>query len=376
MKSCTRCLYDENIPYIEFNEVGVCNYCLEYDKLCKLYPNDITGEKALAKLIEKIKRENCRNKYDVIIGLSGGCDSSYLLYRAKEMGLRILAVHYDNHYDMPIAKENIKKMVTALNIDLETYSPDKAESDDIIRSALKASIPETDGATDLALVVSLYHAASRYNIKYILDGHSFRTEGISPQGWSYMDAKYIQSVQRKFGTYEIKTVPLLWMHKQLFWMIIKRIKRIRLLYYLNYDKSYAKKYLHEQFGWEWYGGHHLENMSAYFYNNYYAPIKFGFDGRYVELASLVRSGQMSREDAVNEMKKPLYYDERLINEFITSIGLTENEFESYMKLPKKTYKDYKTYKKDFERYKWFFWLLANFNMVPMSFYIKFTKKYD
>lgn len=373
-KMCSRCVYTENIPSISFDEKGVCSYCKMHDQLEIEYPTGKAGWKKLTELAEKIKASGKNNKYDCVIGVSGGCDSSYLLYLAKvKLGLRPLAVHFDNTWNSRIAVENIHRVLKKLDIDLETYVMDNDEFNDLARSFLKASVPEIDAITDIALITTLYTVADKHNIKYILDGHSFRTEGIGPLGWFYFDGKYIESVHKQHGTGKMKHFPNLWLSKWMKWLL-KGIKRARPLYYVDYHKEKTKKFLQKEFEWEWYGGHHMENRYTVFCDNFILPKKFGRDFRYVELAALVRSGQMKRQDALKELKKPVVYDEEITEEVKKRLGFTDEEFMKIYNLPKRTYKEFKTYHPTFRRMKPIFWAMYKADLVPKSFYIKYTKK--
>lgn len=372
---CKRCLFDENTPSISFDESGVCNYCQLHDRLELEYPIGDTGMNILRQLAEKIKSENKNKKYDVVVGVSGGCDSSYLLYVAKEiMGLRPLAVHFDNTWNSTIAVENIHNVLKKLDVELFTLVVDNEEYDDIYRSFLKAGVPDIEAPTDIGLAATLYIAAEKYGINYILEGHSFRTEGISPLGWLYMDGKYIQSVQKKYGSYKLKTYPNLWLSSFLKWTVIKQIKKIRPLYYLNYQKEEVKIFLTEEFGWQWYGGHHLENRFTYFYHSYFMPQRFGIDNRINGYAALARSGQMTQEEGIELMQEPPKCDPEIVEIVKKRLGFSDEEFDHLMNLPKKTYKDFDTYKPTFERLRPFFWLLSEMDLVPKSFYIKYTSK--
>lgn len=374
---CTRCIYDNSIPYITFDEVGVCNYCKQFDELNKIYPTGEDGLKYLREVAEKIKKEQKNKKYDIVVGVSGGTDSSYLLYFAKEvLGLRPLAAHFDNTWNSKIAVENIKNITDKLQIDLFTYVVDNEEFSDIFKSFMKASVPDIDTASDISLATVHYLACRKYGIKYIFEGHSFRTEGISPHGWFYMDAKYIESVQKKFGTNKLKTLPNLWMARWLKWIVIDRIKKIRPLYYLDYDKEKTKEFLTKEYGWKYYGGHHMENRTAYFTNNYWLPKKFGYDLRYCEFSALIRSGQLSRDEALTLIQQPKPFEKDILEEIYKRLGFSADEFERVFNLPNKSYRDFHTYKKRFENMKWFFYLLYKMNLVPYSFYKKYTKKYE
>ena len=277
---CTRCIYDERVDAIEFDEDGVCNYCHQVDQLVEEYgTGQEKGKLLLDQIIEKIKKDGKNKKYDCAIGVSGGTDSSYLVYLAKEWGLRPLAVHYDNTWNSAIATQNIRKVLESLDVDLYTHVIDNSESDDIFKSFFKAGVAEIEASTDLALAEVMYIAASKYNIKYVLEGHSFVTEGISPLGRNYFDGKYIHSIHDEFGTKNMKTYPLMTFWRFIWWTCFARIKKIRPYWYIEYSKEDAMSFLKEKFGWEYYGGHHLENRMTAFFHSIYAPQKFNSDFR-------------------------------------------------------------------------------------------------
>lgn len=373
MKRCSRCIYDESLPGITFDENGVCSFCHTHDVLNREYPTGAVGEKYLQNIVDTIKKRGKGKQYDVVVGVSGGCDSSYMLKLALDMGLRPLAVHFDNTWNSTVAVENIHNVLESLDVDLFTYVVDNKEYDDIYRSFLRSGVPDIEAPTDIGLAATLYIACEKYNIKYIFEGHSFRTEGISPLGWLYMDAKYIESVHNKYGSIPMKTYPNLWMKDFLRWTAIRGIKKIRPLYYIDYDKKNAMDILMNQHGWEWYGGHHLENRFTAFYHSYFMPKRFGADGRLLGYAALVRSGQLSREDALGLVKEPQIYDQELIDFVKKRLGFSDKEFEELMNLPKLTYREFITYKRTFERTRWLWWLLYKFDRVPKSFYMKYTR---
>lgn len=374
-KICKRCIYEETIPAISFDEDGICNYCRQAEQMEIEYPTGEAGRKKLDEMVAEIKRSGKGKPYDLVIGVSGGCDSSYMLHLAKEeYGLRPLAVHFDNTWNSTIAVENIQAMLEKLDIDLYTHVVDNQEICDLMKSFFKASVPEIDTPTDLALASTHYMAAEKYGIKYIWEGHSFRTEGITPIGWVYMDAKYIQTIQDQFGELPIKTLPMLWMRKWFKWMLIDGIKKLRPLYYVDYNKGKVKEFLTKEYGWQWYGGHHMENRTAYFANNYLLPKKFGIDLRICEFSALVRAGQMSREDALETIHQPKPFDDEILEEFKKRLKMNDEEFKVIMDAPPKSFRDYKTYKETFIRMRPLFWLLYRSNFVTKSFYEKFTAK--
>jgi N-acetyl sugar amidotransferase len=374
---CNRCIYDDHIPYITFDSEGICNYCRQVEQLEIEYPTGEKGKQILEKLITQMKKEGHGKPYDVVVGVSGGCDSSYMLYLAKDCGLRPLAAHFDNTWNSKIAVENIHNILKTLNIDLYTHVVDNQEYCDIFKSFLKASVPDIDTPSDIGLATTHYLAAVKYGIKYIWEGHSFRTEGISPHGWFYMDAKYIQTIQEQFGSCKLDTFPNLWMSQWLLnWTIMKGIKKIRPLYYVDYDKEKTKQFLSTTLGWKWYGGHHMENRTAYFTNNYYLPRKFNIDLRYSEYSALVRAGKMARQEALQQISEPKPFDQGILDEVKKRLNFTDAEFMKIMASPPKTYRDYKTYKQTFERMRPLFWIMYKLNLVPKSFFMKYTKTYD
>jgi N-acetyl sugar amidotransferase len=369
---CSRCIYDEYVPKISFDEHGVCSYCKMIDEVDAIYQAGTEeAEQNFLNIVEQIKKAGRNKKYDVIVGVSGGTDSSYMIYKAVALGLRPLAVHYDNTWNSAIATENIRKVLGKLNVDLYTYVVDNKEMDDIFKSFLLANVPDLDSPTDLALAEVLYRAAAKYGVKYIFEGHSYKTEGISPLGYNYIDGGYIKSVHRQFGQRKMKTFPNMDMNSFLKWVAVKKIKKIRPFWYIKYNKEDARAFLESEFDWVYYGGHHLENRMTAFWHNYYHPVKFGIDQRNNALAAAVRSGFTSREDAMKEYTTPPYLETELLNYFMKRMNLDEKETAAIMAGEHKSYKDYKTYKTRFEKMRPLFYVLAKANLVPMSFYMKY-----
>lgn len=371
---CRRCIYDARVPGISFDQDGICNYCHLIERLEREYKTGTPeGESIFFGMVEEIKKAGHGRKYDCVVGVSGGTDSSYLLYQAVELGLRPLAVHYDNTWNSAISTENIRKITKHLKIDLYTHVVDNREMDDIYRAFLKASVPAIDVPTDIALTEVLYRAASKYHLQYVLEGHSFRAEGVSPVGYSYFDGKYVEAVHREFGTRRMKTFPNMKMAAFLKWIAVKRIRKVRPLWYLGYSKEAARRLLEERFGWQYYGGHHLENRMTAFSHSYHNPVKFGLDQRNNSLSASVRSGVMSREEAIAVYASPPTVDSELIDYVKKRLGYSDAEFCSMMNEPRRQFSDFKTYKRTFERMRPFFWVMLRFGLVPESFYIKYCK---
>jgi len=369
---CSKCIYDSRVPNISFDEEGVCNYCHQVTELEKTFKTGTPeGEAELQKIFAQIKEESKNKKYDCIVGVSGGTDSSYLLIKALEWGLRPLAVHYDNTWNSAIATENIRKVTTSLNVDLYTYVVDNKEADDIFRSFLLAGVPEFDASTDLGFVQTLRKAAAKYNIKYILEGHSFREEGVSPIGKNYFDGMYVKSIHDKYGKIKMKTYPLMTFFEFMKWTLFYRQKYIRPLWYINYTKADAKVVLKEKTGWEDYGGHHLENRSAAYTHTLYLPKKFKMDMRNLALAALARTGGMSRDEALKKYNSPIQEPEGLEEYVKKRLNLIDSEYTEIMNGPQRSFRDFKTYKKRFETLRPLFFVLAKTNIIPRSFYLKY-----
>lgn len=372
MKICTRCIYDERVASITFDAHGVCNYCKQIDELKLQYgTGQKKGEEELMRIIEQIKIDGKGKKYDCVIGVSGGTDSSYMVYMALQWGLRPLAVHYDNTWNSAIATENIRKVLGKLKVDLYTHVTDNKEADDIFKSALYASVAEIEASTDLALAETMYRAANKFNLKYVLEGHSFVTEGITPVGRNYFDGKYIKSIHKMFGKRKMKTYPLMTFSKFMKWTLVKRIQKIRPFWYLDYNKEEARAFLEKEFDWQYYGGHHLENRMTAFFHSYYMPKKFNTDFRNNTLSALVRNGKLQREEALSLYNEPPHLEDELLTYFKKRLGFSDEEFDRIMKMPTKSWYDYPTYKKRFERLRPLFAILAKKNLVPMSFYLKY-----
>ena len=377
LQTCSRCIYDELTPNVEFDEEGVCNYCAMSDQLADEFgTGKEKGKKIYKSILKQIKHDGRNKKYDCVIGVSGGTDSSFMLHQVKEWGLRPLAVHYDNTWNTAIASQNIKIMLEKLDIDLYTHVVDNEEADSIFKAFFHAGVPELDAPTDLALKEVLYRGASYAGVKYIFEGHSFMTEGVSSLGDIYMDGRYISSINKIFGTMKIKTYPLMTFSRFMYWLLVKRIKHIRPFWYLDYSKEDARALLEKEYGWKYYGGHHLENRLSAFNHTVWFPQKFQKDLRNLTLAAKARTGVMSRDDALNEYAKPLEFETGLVDYFKKRLDISDSEFDEVMKMKPKSFKDYPTYKKLFEFLRPMFYLLYKANLVPKTFYIKYTSKND
>ncbi|OQX50945.1 MAG: ExsB family protein [Candidatus Cloacimonas sp. 4484_209] len=347
-KICARCIMDTTVPEIQFDIDGVCNYCREYEeRVQKELHYDEAGQQKLKQLVNEIKKDKKDKEYDCIIGLSGGLDSTMVAYHTvKTLGLRPLAIHLDNGWNSEIAVRNIENIAKKLDIDLHIYKVDWEEFRDLQLSFLKASVRNIEIPTDHAIVALLYHTAAKKRIRYIFSGGNIVTEGIVPKSWGYFlwDWKYIKGIHKKFGKIKLKKYPHLSLFDWVYYIFIKRIKFIPILNYIPYVKKDSKELLKKELGWEDYGGKHCESVYTRFFQSYILPKKFNIDKRRAYLSNLVRSGQMTREEALEEISHDPYPTKEMMKKdkeyVIKKLGLTEEEFERIMSQPIKTFKDY------------------------------------
>lgn len=344
---CTRCILStSDDPAIFFDEQGICNHCQLYDLfVTERVLQSPEREQSLLKLINEIKRKGRGKKYDCIIGISGGVDSTYVAYKVKQLGLRPLAVHCDNGWNSELAVSNISNILNKLNIDLYTIVINWEEFKSLQLAYLKASVIDIEATSDHAIFASLYKAANKFGVKYILSGESTATEGLLPSHWVHFknDLINIEGINNLFGTNKLKTFPKLGFLKLLYFEKIKRIKYLRFLDYINYDKNEAKKTISSKLNWRDYGGKHFESIITRFYQSYILPNKFKVDKRVSHLSTLICSGQITRESALIEIKKPSITLEQLNQDkdfVLKKLGLNNEEFNRLISLPEKLHTEY------------------------------------
>ena len=340
---CTRCIMDTSDPKIEFDDRGECNHCRAYD--AKMAGAGGGRKKELDALVSRIKQDGQGKKYDCIIGLSGGVDSTYTAYLVKSLGLRPLAVHLDNGWDEELAAGNIKNTVSRLGIDLKTHVIDWQEFRDLQLAYLKASVIDIEAISDHAITASLYRAAARRGIKYIMGGANIATEGIMPRSWLYNknDLVNIRAINRRFGHTGLRSYPTLGILRILFYRYVKGIAYVPVLDYVDYDKKVAQSVLARELDWRDYGGKHYESVFTRFYQAHILPVKFGADKRRAHLSTLVCYGLMTRGEALAEVSRPAYFAAQLRSEksyVAGKLGLTETEFEALMARPIRSHLDY------------------------------------
>lgn len=346
---CTNCVMDTSDPAITFDKNGRCDFCNNYyNSIVPNWHHDERGFEELKRIAEKIRKSGKKRKYDCMIGMSGGVDSSYLTYIVcKELKLRPLLVSVDTGWNLGVANDNVDNLVKKLNLDLETIVIDYDEINSLQLAFFKSGVPYQDLPQDCGLFAALYNYAAKHKIKYILTGGNYATEGVKPpQEWTYInDVKFLKDINKRFGNRKLKTYPFCGMFKKK--ILFRYFKGIRVLWplnYVDYNKEKATEILTRELGWKPYENKHYENRFTRFYEGWWLPQKFGYDKRRCYDSSLILSGQMTREEAVEDLKHQPY-DKQLVLEdqkyICEKLHITEQELYDCFKTPNKTYRDYK-----------------------------------
>ena len=350
IKRCKRCVMDNSSDgSITFDENGYCNYCtaaLAEINTTTYFPGE-EGQRRLEAMIAQIKEENKDKPYDCVMGISGGLDSSYLAYLGYKWGLRILAFHVDDGYDTEISKENIRKLCEAAHIELRTIKPDAEQFNALTLAYMRAGVPDLAVPQDNILFAFLYDTVKKEKLKYFLSGGNFALECVlqNDNVYNAMDTVNIKAINKKFGTNKTNKLKFISSYKKYLLIKTGKVVTLRPLNFIDYNRERAFKELKDFCGFEYYGGKHLENSLTAFIQLYWFPKKFGVDKRTSHLSSLIVSGQMTRDEALAELQKPLY-DEAEMEKNIALIkerlGLSDEEFDAIMAAPAHQHTDYKT----------------------------------
>jgi N-acetyl sugar amidotransferase len=343
---CSRCIMDTTDPEITFDADGACSHCARFAEVRQhlVGPPEERSER-LELLVADMRAAGRGHDYDCVIGLSGGVDSTYVAYLVKQLGLRPLAVHLDNGWDSELAVKNVEQIVTRLGIDLHTHVLDWGQFKDLQLSFLKASVPDGEIPTDHAIGAVLLRTAARRGIPYLVSGSNVATEGILPTTWTYgvWDWKYISGVHRRFGTRKLSGFPHYTLYDYAYYVGVRRIRSVRLLDLVDYDKAEAMRTIESELGWRYYGGKHYESIYTKFFQGYILPRKFNIDKRRAHLSTLVCAGTMDRATALEAIQGDPYPPGQLEadREYAPKkLNLSEGEFERIMNLPRRSYRDY------------------------------------
>lgn len=348
LQICSRTVMDTSDPEITFDPSGVSNHWYEYQELTRthLLPPEQASEE-LSRVVRRIRERGRGKAYDCVLGLSGGVDSSYLAHLAVELGLRPLLVHFDNGWNTELAVNNIERLVKGLNLDLFTFVMDWPEFRDLQRSYFKASVLDLDVPADHMIFGALYKLARRYGLKVILSGGNIVTEAILPRKWYYpkFDLSNLKGIHRRYGTLPLRHLPAMGLAQMIHYSGFRGIVQVRLLDLIPYDKKGAKQLLENKYGWRDYGGKHFESIFTRFYQGYILPRKFRIDKRKAHLSNLICSGQMTRQEALEELARPTY-DPQLQKEdkiyVAKKLGFTDDEFEQLLTLPNRSHEEFGT----------------------------------
>lgn len=347
---CKRCIMDnQSDSTISFDKNGYCNYCTDAinSMSSRYFPND-EGKEKLELLIKKLKEEGKGKKYDCLMGISGGLDSSYLAYKGYEYGLRILAIHIDDGFNSKIAIRNINNLEKAFNLDIIHVKPDRDQYFDLTKAFFKAGVPNLAIPQDNLILAYIYKYAKEYKIKNFLSGGNFALESILQKGntHSALDKKHINDINNKFGSTSLNKLKISSsFERKIKGQLLLKINEIRPLDYIDYNKELAIKELSEVCDYNYYGGKHYESILTMFMQRYYLPKKFNVDKRKSHLSSLIIVNQMSREEALQELKKPLYIEkemEETIDYFLDLINMSKEEFEIIINSKPMEHNDYNT----------------------------------
>ena len=342
-RQCTRCVMDTSDPEITFDRDGRCSHCSEYLK--KRAKHGYRGKKSdenFERLIRDVASAGRKSQYDCVIGVSGGADSSYLAYLAKDAGLRVLAVHMDNGWDSETAVSNINSVVSNLGIDYESYVLDWEEFKDLQLAFLRASVPEAETPTDVAIPAALHYFAAKYNVKYILSGGNLATEGILPRSWHYdvKDVRYLAYIQRRYGTRRLKNFPTFGYKKEVYYKLVRGIRTLYPLDHVPFNKESVISLLSSKFGWKNYGGKHHESRYTKFIQSYYLVEKFNIDYRRVGLSLDICNGKIGRDDANEQLQSKAYCTEEIETDksyIAKKFGISKSELELMIQAPAKWY---------------------------------------
>lgn len=354
---CQRCVMDTTDRDILFDAHGNCNHCENFIQILSK-ESYIAGqsEEKWQSLLATIKERGKGKQYDVLVGISGGVDSCYTAHLCKEYGLRPLLMHVDNGWDTEISVKNVKKMVEKLGFDYVSYVIDWNEFREIQLAFLKSSIVDLEMPTDIAILAANYKIASEYDIPSILSGGNYSGEGILPLEWGYhvyTDMKLYKHIVKKYSKVRLKKVPTVGFWGNFYYKFFKKIKSFYPLNYVPYDKDKARVFLMENYDWEYYGGKHHESKITAFWQSYAMPVKYNMDYRKATYSSQICSNQLTRDEALERLNELPYKEAELENDkkFIAKkFGISLEEFEKYLSMPPKTYKDFPNQKKMIERF--------------------------
>lgn len=345
-RQCERCVMDTSDPDITFSAEGFCNHCTDYfDRLAHLSYRGAESDRQLEALVERVRRAGRGRDYDCVVGISGGVDSCYVAHLARTLDLRPLAVHMDNGWNSDTAVLNIKRVADHLGIDYRSWVVDWDEFRDLQLAFLRASVPEIETPTDMAIPGALHRIAAEHGVRFIASGGNYATEGILPAAWHYnaKDLKYLRAIHRRFGSGRLATFPTFGWREEAYFKLARGIRLIYPLNHVPYSREEATLLLQRETGWEDYGGKHYESRITGFVQSYVLPEKFGIDYRRATLSTQICAGEVGRDEALAVLETSPYDDARVAREkeYVAKkfeIGL--DELEAILAEPPRSWRDY------------------------------------
>lgn len=345
-RRCVRCVMDTSDPMITFDASGQCNHCTSwFVRMTEEVPLGTEAAGHLERIVERLKEEGRGRDYDCVAGVSGGVDSTFVIHQLRRLGLRPLAVHFDNGWNSELAVANIKSVLERLHVDLHTEVVDWEEFRDLQLSFLKASVPNSEIPTDHAITATLIRTAAKIGTPFVINGSNVMTEGILPIAWVYYshDLYHLMAIHRQFGSTPLRTYPRLSLQSFASRIVSGRYRMVNLLNYLDYNRTDAMRTLTAEAGWRNYGGKHYESIYTRWYQGYYLPTKFGFDKRKAHLSALVCAGQMLRQDALEELSRSAYegHDLHADTDFVVrKLGISHDDLADLIAAPNRKHTDY------------------------------------
>jgi N-acetyl sugar amidotransferase len=347
---CANCIMDTSDSGILFDERGWCDYCNNfYRNILPHWHPDERGAAKLQTIVDRIRSDGRGREYDCLIGISGGVDSSYLTYLAvQKMELRPLMFHVDAGWNSQQAVHNIERLIDCLGLDLNTFVVDWREMRDLQLAFFRAQVPHLDTPQDHAFFAALYNFGAQHGIKYILTGANYATECVrEPLEWHYhaSDLTQLQDIHRRFGRQPLRRFPRADILKyKLYYRFVKGVRVVRPLNYVPYNKDDAMQELADRFGWQRYAHKHYESRFTRFYEGFWLPTKFGFDKRRAHFSSLILSGQMAREEALERIAQSAYDAATIEQDFeyvATKLDVSVDELRALLHGPNRSYRDYR-----------------------------------
>ena len=369
---------DTTVPGIAFDSEGACSFCAVHDRMDRAFPLGEAGRRTVQRLGEEMRRAGRGRRYDCVLGVSGGRDSTFLLwYCVTQLQLRPLAVHFNDGFGNPVAGENMARACQRLGVEMRTITSDWRESKDLKLAFLKASVPDMEEGTDVGIATALYGVAAKEGICHLVIGQSFRTEGIAPLSWNFLDGKYLRAVHRQFGTVPLRPWKAndpgfnLGLKEMFYYTFLRRIKTVTLLYHMDYVRTEVDEIITRELGWQSPGAHYADDLyqSLLYYLN---RVKFNIDRRLFNYSALIRSGQMSREVALDRISRiNSIEDPAIIDLCIKRLGLSRSQFEAIVATPPKTFRDYPNNYVLMQLLRWPIKIMSQLSLLPESAYDKY-----